>query len=393
MLKVDGTCDEAAAMRAVACDPQFSVVFNIATVPSPELPPEVVAAGNVSAQMAAWLQRMVGPSLGSSPREVAVADMRMGRAEVGGAMYMDGSGLLHFDLSFAFCTAEGLAEIDWRDFEHRFRLEVQRYEAFQLATLSILHYAVLGSDSSSTTTPLVVGPRGEGLSPAGHQDANTGAALVAFLTSSMAVLGIAAVIAAAVFVRGRRRSKIAARESGLHPDGDSPSETGSRFLATAISAFSPEDVEQGEAFAEAWLGLDAGDIVEVVAGTGGWLYGYVLARPERAGLFPENCVSWMGVIADGGALDAYDLPVLEQDCFPAACAPLPGKPLPSDMSGMEDTVLAAGGGQCRELRPELAAGSGADTAGIAGPGAQASTLAAQHWPDAGATDDVPRPPV
>lgn len=60
-------------------------------------------------------------------------------------------------------------------------------------------------------------------------------------------------------------------------------------------------MEDDKVFRESCLELQPGDVIEVIAGGGGWLYGRVLqdteAGQERMGYFPENRVSWMGTIA------------------------------------------------------------------------------------------------
>jgi transcription antitermination factor NusG len=71
------------------------------------------------------------------------------------------------------------------------------------------------------------------------------------------------------------------------------------MLARVGSGFSPgipgdAEEESAESFWENCLALAPGDVVEVVAAAGGWLYGRVVGAPDRAGFFPENRVSWIG---------------------------------------------------------------------------------------------------
>eukprot|EP00435_Cladocopium_sp_Y103_P001422 s5642_g1.t1 len=57
---------------------------------------------------------------------------------------------------------------------------------------------------------------------------------------------------------------------------------------------SPGDKEEEVAFADSCLALAQGDVVEVAASGGGWVYGRVVGAPDRHGYFPETRVSWLG---------------------------------------------------------------------------------------------------
>lgn len=70
-------------------------------------------------------------------------------------------------------------------------------------------------------------------------------------------------------------------------------------LVSVDLGFSPQDVEEGgETMREHCLQVEAGELVEVLAGGAGWLYGQVAGHPERAGYFPENRANWLSATAE-----------------------------------------------------------------------------------------------
>eukprot|EP00439_Symbiodinium_sp_Y106_P046600 s1143_g5.t4 len=74
--------------------------------------------------------------------------------------------------------------------------------------------------------------------------------------------------------------------------------------------FTPEDVAECENLRENCLHLEAGEMVEVLAGGSGWLYGQVAGHPERAGYFPENRATWLGTCEENGEAAKTDRGVL-----------------------------------------------------------------------------------
>jgi len=316
LLKLDGTCEDT-VIYPVSCDPRLSVTFNIAAGPSPELSSQDIAVGNVSAPMVAWLQRVVGVALGHLPQEVAITDPRLSKA-VASVFGMSGNGLLHFELRFDFCSTRELAEFTWIDFERRFRVQAQKYAAFQLSTLSIIAYSTLGASTTASVgaNAAALGDTGTGeLAPGDEVRGDAGAGMIAFMIFTLVVLAMAAALTVVMVLMSRRRSKVLAGDTGGTLAGDhactAALELGAeRLLATVACAFTPGDIEHGGAFTEAWLGLAAGDVVEVVAGSSGWLYGRLVGRPDRIGFFPENCISWMGPLISSDAAQERELPAL-----------------------------------------------------------------------------------
>eukprot|EP00930_Biecheleria_cincta_P045569 TRINITY_DN31409_c0_g1_i2.p1 TRINITY_DN31409_c0_g1~~TRINITY_DN31409_c0_g1_i2.p1 ORF type:complete len:297 (+),score=45.05 TRINITY_DN31409_c0_g1_i2:3-893(+) len=65
--------------------------------------------------------------------------------------------------------------------------------------------------------------------------------------------------------------------------------------AIASHAFSAAELtEADDGFKESCLSLDAGDVLEVEASGGQWLYGKIANEEGRSGFFPMNRVAWLG---------------------------------------------------------------------------------------------------
>ncbi|CAE7456897.1 unnamed protein product [Symbiodinium natans] len=179
---------------------------------------------------------------------------------------------------------------------------MQTYAAFGAgtgATLSVLEFLNLtetsrgsaGANNGTQQGPWTGGPSD------GEADTSPGnSAFVAVLILAV-VLVLASTLAVSVWAKMRRaRLKVmdAAEVNTVAqcPDAD-------RVLAHVACAFAPADVEDDKVFRESCLDLSEGDIVEVVAGGGGWFYGRVISGNgdvARMGYFPENRVSWIGKI-------------------------------------------------------------------------------------------------
>lgn len=75
------------------------------------------------------------------------------------------------------------------------------------------------------------------------------------------------------------------------------------FVAIVNCAFSPGGVsdaqEEAASFSDSCIAIAHGDVVEVIASAGGWLYGRVVGCPERCGYFPENRISFLGAPVQG----------------------------------------------------------------------------------------------
>eukprot|EP00439_Symbiodinium_sp_Y106_P045915 s1143_g5.t2 len=106
------------------------------------------------------------------------------------------------------------------------------------------------------------------------------------------VLVLASTLAVSAWAKARRaRLKVVADSEEEHKVAQSPDVD--RVLAHVACAFAPSDVEDDKVFRESCLDLSEGDIVEVIAGGGGWFYGRVISGSgdiTRMGYFPENRV-------------------------------------------------------------------------------------------------------
>jgi len=72
------------------------------------------------------------------------------------------------------------------------------------------------------------------------------------------------------------------------------------FVAQAVAAFRPSEVEEPGGLAGHLLQLEEGCIIKVEAGSEGWLYGQVVGCPE-VGYFPENRITWLSRPSDSSA--------------------------------------------------------------------------------------------
>merc|ERR1719491_1120002 len=65
------------------------------------------------------------------------------------------------------------------------------------------------------------------------------------------------------------------------------------MLVTPYFDFAAEDVDD-LSWRNCCLAIKEGEVVEVMAAGGGWLYGRIAgSEPERAGYFPENRIYWL----------------------------------------------------------------------------------------------------
>lgn len=92
-------------------------------------------------------------------------------------------------------------------------------------------------------------------------------------------------------MQGWGRAKVVTAEgTTLHSTG---------FYAQVQKPFFPgvpgDEVEESvDAFGDSCIAIAEGDVVEVLAAGGGWLYGRLVGDVERCGYFPEARVAWMG---------------------------------------------------------------------------------------------------
>lgn len=368
-LRQDGGCAEKTPAAAGSCAASHHVLFNVAAWGSPELRPGDVAAGVMSPPAENVLGRSIAAALGLGAGEVTVLDVNLTSVLSG-----DGGSLMHFDWAFRFCAAGRLLspEDDPSGFEHRFGAEAQRYAMFRAATLRVLSLTPLllptGTPAPGPSAPGY--GAGEAAGAAGPGDGRT---LLQEFWWAPWVLAAAVLLAApAAWLLLRRRRLLLEKVLGEF-DGVADLAGAARgpdeawvwegALGHVVRDFDgPEapgagaDEEAG--FRQSCLRLSAGDVVEIQARTGAWLFGSVSGAPERGeGFFPEGCVAvWSGEACVGLPPLPAGPPAALASTGPlvrATCAFSPeevaGGALPQELllvlaGGEIAEVLAAGGG-------------------------------------------------
>lgn len=277
--------------------------MSIAVISSPELNAQEIYNTGKAVKFITLLQRCTAAAVGRGDSEILLSNISFTLPAATSAALLPAIGtLMAFDVDYRFCsTSQALPPLYGASFDSAFSAEAQQFALSFLGTYSVSALRPLGSgNSSSAGGSSAFGTRGSASTTSSGSDSKSGVVLLAVLLSVGGVLVLAACAAAAVVrFRRRRRSKL------IFPD-DGEEQAGATLAADAILAhvacsFSPLDVEDDKIFRESCLELQPGDVIEVIAGGGGWLYGRVLqdseAGEERMGYFPENRVSWMGTIA------------------------------------------------------------------------------------------------
>lgn len=214
-------------------------------------------------------------------------------------------GLVAFDWGFSFCTLGAVvreAGIDRYAFERRFSVQSQSYAAFAQSTIRMLSLAARLGANGTDEIPRV--SPSSGALPSGDSRPEAAHAVLAQLWwVAWLLAGIVLLVGICTFIamrRRRRRLKREAREAG--PDdiagpGGVPLAwlAGSAAPAPAQArAIIPFGVGGEEASMQGLLALAEGDLVEVQAAGGGWLFGHLVHATDCAGFFPESCVAWIG---------------------------------------------------------------------------------------------------
>lgn len=297
---------------------------------SPEIRFDDLNAGNASAPLAVIVRRSVGAALQRPVQDVAVSEARLLRHSDDGAS----SGLLACDLSFGFCATAELGELSPPEFEVAWRSEALQYTAFDRSTVRLVRLSILASSRENSAggaaTPAAPVLRAGNEQGSANRDPgggglNTGAVVLLSMCAVAALIFLALVALAYSMRRSRHLRKIQAAaeewEAEAAEEGTLADEAGAeqQVLAHVTYGFSPTVVEDDKLFRDSCLELQSGDIVEVVAGGGGWLCGRLIrvnssgeqesdehregaAGPsvERFGFFPENYVTWLGQLSDEG---------------------------------------------------------------------------------------------
>lgn len=312
----------------VQCEPAFRVTFNVAGAPTPEITAQDVQTNQPSEKLGSLVSLGVASALKVGLNEVVVSNLTLeSSADAAGAN--ESVLLIVYDLIFEFCSSRAVASVDKDLFQADFTSKVQFYAAFSVpATVAMLEFLNLTS-TPSTSASSPSDPWGGVQQPEPSASASDGSEVFSIILLVAVVLLLAVTLAVAVWAKSRRHTN----KVSNHPQADleAPDADVERVLAHVACAFSPTDVEDDKVFRESCLDLSEGDIVEVIAGGGGWFYGRTISASsdkggsqvaDRMGYFPENRVSWVGKIprvseevtsADQHALVSVDLGFSPQD--------------------------------------------------------------------------------
>lgn len=351
LLRADGSCEVFSA-AAAECIATYNITITAAAFASPELTGQDLQAGVASAK----LQQLValGAAAGlPSAAEVNISEVKLIPAMAQLSDLTAPTTLLIFDMNFDLCSVPMVA-IDPADFEFAFISKLQTYGAFGAgtgATLSVLEFVNLtdaGSGCSGTGNDTQPRPWTGGQT-VDEPETDDQSVFVVFLILAV-VLVLASTLAVSAWAKARRaRLKVVADSEEEHKVAQSPDVD--RVLASVAWAFAPADVEDDKVFRESCLDLSEGDIVEVIAGGGGWFYGRVISGSgdiTRMGYFPENRVSWIGKIprAEVACADQHALVFVDHGFTPedvAECENLRENCLHLEAGEMVE-VLAGGSG-------------------------------------------------
>jgi hypothetical protein len=228
---------------------------------------------------------------------------------------------LLFDMQFDFCvTGDSNQTISFpllhpADFERRFGLEAQQYAAMFPSTVRILTF---DHNATQTTEEEVSIPTAGHSQPIDTAEMDgSGDIFSNVITPSIFMVG-AAVMAVALSIcacrlyalvlerRGRDNTvksfdDVTPRTNFTEPDvpevGDAITikrKTGAVAVAYATYAFDADKAAQEDVVWESCLSLSVGDLLEVHASSGQWLYGCHHGAQGPMGYFHETYVAWLG---------------------------------------------------------------------------------------------------
>eukprot|EP00929_Paragymnodinium_shiwhaense_P050190 TRINITY_DN25293_c0_g1_i2.p1 TRINITY_DN25293_c0_g1~~TRINITY_DN25293_c0_g1_i2.p1 ORF type:complete len:609 (+),score=100.36 TRINITY_DN25293_c0_g1_i2:174-2000(+) len=282
------------------CQASHQAFFNFAAYPSPDIMPDDVRTGMVSATLLNLIQHGADAATGQGAGGVNISEAVVSAQYVGNTT----NDIMLFDLGFVFCAEPRLGEIGGGAFEHSFKLELQKYMAIgnvpRTGVLSLLNLTELQDDANASAGSGDL----DAVVPRQRLETKDFPIIIALgIITTCAIFGIALVSPFAcrmAYRHLRSRAAVAVAPADVEDVelGEEEEEDGveKRVVAQVCAAFAPDDVEDDKMFREACLQLNEGDVVEVIAGGGGWFYGRLLDKPECCGFFPENRAAWIGAI-------------------------------------------------------------------------------------------------
>mmetsp|Transcript_59441 Transcript_59441/g.105725 ORF Transcript_59441/g.105725 Transcript_59441/m.105725 type:complete len:503 (-) Transcript_59441:72-1580(-) len=310
-LRSAGSCQPPVVRDHVCSEASHQVLFNVGTMASPELDGSHLRLGSPSPALSTVLVQSLAAGLSREPHEVEIVDSQL--LNLGGDLGGVGEvvGLTYFDLNITFCAVPAVTpERDIRGFESKFISEAQSFAVFHngvdgAASIAVLTLTTLGvptpDDAAREPSRVVGAPWPSAQEPRSADDWLSVVWWLPWALSSVAVVAFAA------WLVRRRRGKL--REGSgedrmsrysdpvlVGPDGSQLQwlSTAGAY-AIASHSFSPEELAETEdGFKESCLKLQAGELLEVEASGGLWLYGKLVEEPEKSGFFPMNRVAWLG---------------------------------------------------------------------------------------------------
>lgn len=316
-LRTDGGCDGPLATSSPTCEVEYSILASTGMWASPEFTVEDMLAGRPSDAMTVMLRKAVAEAIGQPMETVALQNITIVSTRyVGSPGDVSVPTLLHFDLAFTFCSTAGVGRLHPRHFENGLGVSLGDYEAFRASTVRLLEFDQIARPSASqdTSTTTAAPPAAENVHDMdGGEDVRS--IFSDYWWLSWLVLGLLLMVSILIVVYCRlRRRKGHLSTSPFAGLIGRENLSGPRMSARArsLDELDSEDVidvtlgsvvedfdgshlaEDFERFGQRPLAIKRGEVVEVIASTGGWLYGNVLGVPERHGCFPENSIAWMG---------------------------------------------------------------------------------------------------
>lgn len=301
VLRADGLCEPTLVVKS--CTPVHSAALVMFMATSPELSIEDVRSGNASAALVSILQRSFAAALSQPPELVAMHNVRFtqpaGSDAAAAAAVEDVTSHVTTDLEVDFCIVGPDFHLGGvGNFDILFSVEAQRYAALADGTirflrLSLVHETANKETSSNSTNVSIVD----------HQSSDTihahdnGPPLYFFVILGCAVCALSStlIISCAIVIylrRKRKRFDVADIDSVPQDCGTCEDGVVSTFIAIAVQGFTLEDVP--EDFRPNCLPIQESDLLEVSAGSDGWLYGRLLCDLEQhMGFFPASCVAFV----------------------------------------------------------------------------------------------------
>lgn len=314
LLQRDGGCkppvvnwSDGSKVPAACGSASYDVLITASARATPDMSPKDFSTGELrnSTPFETLVSLCLGAALDRSPRDVVISNGRV-KLHAKSSFNLLGNATraatLFFDVELSFCAKEDIGSINKRIFERRFSKEAQCYAAMYPSTvrlLSLSHRSAPANEaarSTSTAQPLEL-PRSS--ERAGLQMKPVVLWSCTGLLSIAFILLLGSCCSLLVAKRHHKRNEVKSLKSAAGEDSVGPYDMPLNYLcpvafACITQAFDAKDAAQEDPRWGNCLQLSVGDLVEVHATSGMWLYGRIHGNPEAAGFFPEGSVAWIG---------------------------------------------------------------------------------------------------